>query len=396
MIKYQPMAGPDDLIWDVVSPSRAVKARLHACVVAAVVVAGVLVASALRPADDAAEAARLKSGSSSAGPLVFGIYPGGAAGTVGPAGRTRPEDPSLRLERLEQLRGGSRPFVLHLYDSFTSRADSALLPQGLAGEIAGYLSRKFQIELVLAYRPADRGGDVAGFAEFVRNRVRQLGPQPGVTSIQVTNEANVAGAPAAADGAYPGARDALVQGVIAAKDEATRGGFEQIKVGFNWAYQLGPAEQRFWASLGRAGGGRFADAVDWVGLDAYPGTWGPALRNRNVVAGAGKATLDALDLLRRRLLPLAGLEAASLHVSEAGYPTGPGRGARRQARVLRAIAKEVSDHRREYGVTGFRWFDLRDADSDSRSFESQYGLLRDDYVPKPAFRAYRGIIASRG
>jgi hypothetical protein len=177
---------------DVVSPSWAVKTRLHACAVAAVVVAGVLVASALRPAGDAAEAARPKSGSSSAGPLVFGIYPGGAAGTVGPAGRTSPEDPSLRLERLEELRGGSRPFVLHLYDSFTSRADSALLPQGLAGEIAGYLSRKFQIELVLAYRPADPGGDVAGFAEFVRNRVRQLGSRPGVTSIQVTNEANVA------------------------------------------------------------------------------------------------------------------------------------------------------------------------------------------------------------
>ncbi len=389
------MTGPDDLIWDVVSPSRVVKSRLHLCAVAAAVLAGVIVASALRTGD-AAEAARRESRSSGAGPLVFGIYPGGAAGTVGPAGRTRPEVPSLRLARLAELRGGSRPFVLHLYDSFTSRADSASLPQGLAEEIAGYLSREFQVELVLAYRPADPGGDVSGFVEFVRSRVRQLGPHAGVTSIQVTNEANVAGAPTAADGAYRGAHDALVRGVIGAKDEATRGGFGQIQVGFNWAYQLGPAEQRFWASLGRVGGKAFADAVDWVGLDAYPGTWGPALRGRTVASGAKQATLEALDVVRRRFLPLAGLDGASLHVSEAGYPTGPGRSARRQAQVLRAIAEAVSDHRREYAVTGFRWFDLRDADSASGSFESQYGLLRDDYGPKPAFRAYRRIIATHG
>jgi hypothetical protein len=40
-----------------------------------------------------------------------------------------------------------------------------------------------------------------------------------------------------------------------------------------------------------------------------------------------------------------------------------------------------------------RWFDLRDADSSSSSFESQYGLMRDDYSPKPAFGAYRALVA---
>jgi hypothetical protein len=382
------MADSDDPICDAVSASRVMKSSA----VAAVVLAGVLLAAVLRPAGDAAEAARPEARSTSTAPLVFGIYPGGAAGTVGPAGRTRPEDPSSRLARLEQLRGGSRPFVLHLYDSFTSRADSDTLPPQLAEEIAGYLAREFQVELVLTYRPADPGGDVAGFVEFVRSRVRQLGPHAGVTSIQVTNEANVDGAPSAADGAYRGARDALVQGVIAAKDEATRGGFEQLKVGFNWAYQLGPAERRFWASLGRKA---FAKSVDWVGLDVYPGTWGPA-RTSRTVPGVRKATIEALHVLRHEFLPLAGLGKVPLHVAEAGYPTGPGRSARRQARVLRAIVKAVSDHRREYGVTGFRWFDLRDADSASASFESQYGLLRDDYGLKPGFHAYRKVIAKHG
>lgn len=369
------------------------RGRLFSCAVAGAVVAGAVMALALRTSSDPAEAAKRKS---RLAPLVFGIYPGGAAGAVGPAGQTKPEDPALRLARLEELRGGNRPFVLHLYDAFTTRADAAALPPHLAEEIAGYLARDFQVELVLTYRPADPTGDVPGFVEFVRSRVRQLGPQPGVTSIQVTNEANVTGAPAAADGAYRGARDALVQGVIAAKDEAARGRFGQLRIGFNWAYQLGPAEQRFWASLGRAGGRAFADAVDWVGLDAYPGTWGPPLRSPGRAADAARAMIEALHVLRHQFLPLAGLGGAPLHISEAGYPTGPGRSARRQAQFLRAIAKAVSDNRREYGVTGFRWFDLRDADSASSSFESQYGLLRDDYRPKPAFRAYRRVIARYG
>ena len=41
-------------------------------------------------------------------PLVFGIYPGGAAGTVGPAGQLQPEDPVKRLAALEQLRPPGR------------------------------------------------------------------------------------------------------------------------------------------------------------------------------------------------------------------------------------------------------------------------------------------------
>jgi hypothetical protein len=343
-------------------------------------------------AGDAAEPAKRHR----AAPIVFGIYPGGAAGTVGPTGATKPENAAARIARLEQLRGGERPFVLHLYDSFTRRADAGALSPGLADELAAYLSRGFQVEVVLTYRPSDPGGDVAGFVEFVRSRVRQLGPHAGVTGLQVTNEVNVTGAPAAADGFYVGARDALLQGVIAAKSEARSNGFGQLGIGFNWAYQLGPGEDQFWASLGRRGGTRFADAVDWVGLDVYPGTWGPALRSRRLGSGAKRATLEALAVLRERFLPLAGLDGARLHVSEAGYPTGPGRSARKQVRVLRAVARAVSEHRGAYGVTDFRWFDLRDADSASRSFEGQYGLVRDDYRPKPAFRSYRRLIAKHG
>jgi hypothetical protein len=330
-------------------------------------------------------------------PLVFGIYPGGAVGTVGPSGETRPEVPEARSRALRRLRGGGgRPFVLHLYDSYTRPSDAAAVPPSLASQIADYTADDFQIELVLAYRPEDHGGDVAGFTDFVRARVRQLAPNPGVAHVQVTNEANVAGAPNAADGAYAGARIALVRGVIAAKDEARRSGRADLQIGFNWAYQRGPAEVAFFSSLRAAGGSAFAEAVDWVGIDAYPGTWGPPMPAGDTAAAARKATLHAIRTLRRRLLPLAGLSRARLHISESGYPTGRGRSETRQRTVLRAVVRAVAAARAKYGVSDYRWFALRDSDTGDPSFESHYGLTRDDYSSKRAFATYRRLIARLG
>jgi hypothetical protein len=217
-----------------------------------------------------------------------------------------------------------------------------------------------------------------------------------VKYLQVTNEANVAGAPDAADGAYRGARAALVRGVIAARDEARTRGFHHLRIGFNWAYQLGRSEQAFFSSLWRRGGRRFATAVDWVGLNSYPGTWGPPLGPGDLGVGVRSATLAAIRMLREDLLPRARLRAADLYVTESGYPTGPGRTEAMQEQALRAAVNAVAGAAETYRVTGYRWFDLRDADSASGSFESRYGLMRDDYSPKAAFSAYRDLIATLG
>ena len=58
-----------------------------------------------------------------------------------------------------------------------------------------------------------------------------------------------------------------------------------------------------------------------------------------------------------------------------------------------AIVDAVDAVRGQYRVTDFRWFDLRDADSADPRVESRYGLLRDDYTPKPAFSTYRRLVA---
>jgi hypothetical protein len=330
--------------------------------------------------------------------LVFGIYPGGAAGTVGPTGITRPEDPAKRLAALEWLRAPGRPFLLHLYALYTGAAGPSA-EQQVGQEIAAYGKAGFQSELALCYRPADggSGSEVAGFVEFVREAVRTLGPKPGFSAVQVTNEANVGGSPNASDGYYRGAEDALLQGVIAAEQAVRRDGFERVGVGFNWAYANDPSERAFWRYLQRKGGRRFVAALDWVGFDAYPGTWGPRLAAGDLSVAITSFIDGALKRLRSTYLPLAGIpKSVPLRMTENGYPTGPGRTEAMQVAVMRASVNAIYRARRRYNITGYRWFDLRDADSSSSSFESQYGLLRDDYSPKPAFGTYRELVARLG
>ncbi len=326
-------------------------------------------------------------------PLVFGIYPGGAAGVLGPSGQVKPDDPAKRLAALRRLRPAGRPFVVRLYAAYYGPGGEPAGAQ-LAPQLHDYTSAGLNIELVLTYRPQGRGPDVGGFVGFVRNTVRALGSNRRLVSLQVTNETNVGEAPNVADGYYAGAKDALIRGVIAAKQEARGDGFKQIKVGFNWAALTGAGDRAFWTYLGRHGGRSFVAALDWVGIDAYPGTWGTPLRSRSLQAGTTAFLIRALSMLDSTLMPLARIpRTIPLHVSESGYPTGPGRTANMQVTSLRSGIAAIEAARRTYNVTSYSWFDLRDSDSSSSSFQSQYGLLRDDYSPKPAFAVYRILVA---
>jgi hypothetical protein len=330
--------------------------------------------------------------------VTFGIYPGGAAGSVGPTGPTKPENPTLRLAALEQLRPAGRPFVLHLYVGYTGPGGYSA-EQQIGQQVAAYGRAGFQTEVALCYRPADGGSeaDVAGFVAFVRAAVRALAREPGFVSAQVTNEANVGSSPNTSDGYYKDAEDALIRGVIAAHDVVRDDHFSRVQVGFNWAYSADQHEDAFWSYLRRVGGRRFAAALDWVGLDAYPFTWNSpaAPASASELAAGTKSFMDgALRRLRSSYLPLADIpRSVPLRVTENGYPTGPGRTEAMQVTIMRAAIDAVYQARGTYNVTGYRWFDLRDADSSSSSFESQYGLVHDDYSPKPAFAVYRELVA---
>jgi hypothetical protein len=324
--------------------------------------------------------------------LRFGINPAGEAGALGPRVEPVPDDPARTLAALARLRAPRTSLVVRLNRFFWSDGEAGI--QRFLALARRYASADHPVELQLRYHPRpDQEGKVGEFVAWVRDVVRRLGADPRVIAVQVTNEVNLTFSPDSSDGAYAGARDALVQGVIAAKDEARGRGYSWLTVGFNWVYRTDPAnEDSFWSTLRDRGGPRFAAAVDWVGLDAYPGTFFPPAETPG---GERDGMVSAMSQLRRCFLPKAGIpDRVPIHVEENGWPTGPGRSEEHQVEAMRLMVGAVQDFRGTYNVTDYRWFDLRDHSTASTNFQHHYGLLRDDYSPKPAFEAYRALVAS--
>jgi hypothetical protein len=329
-------------------------------------------------------------------PLRFGIGPLPQAGQAGggPAHAVR-EQPARTYAALARLRKPGRPFVLRLNRFMWSDREAGFRRYlRLARRFArlGYL-----IELQVRYHPDPaQEGDLAAWRAHVREVVRRFGRIRAVVSLQIANEVNLTFSPDSSDGAYERAPEALVQGVIAAKLEARREHLaRRLKIGFNWFWRLDDAtEKRFWRALRDAGGRRFARAVDWIGLDAYPGTVYPAV----VPEGGERTAMSSALRSVRSFARVPGIPRSTpIHVEENGWPTMlPERGYAEQARRLRRMVGAVTRWRGVYGVTDYRWFNLRDSDSSSDVLFQHFGLLESDYDPKPAFRAYRELVRALG
>lgn len=130
------------------------------------------------------------------------------------------------------------------------------------------------------------------------------------------------------------------------------------------------------------------DDLDYVGLDFFPDVFRPVARGR--VAAVTEAVLREH---RENVLAPAGLSAIPLRITENGWPTGPGRSPERQAEVIEAVVTAAAQNADPLGLTGYTHFSLRDADSANPGLFHQFGLMTDDYTPKPAFHACRDLIS---
>jgi hypothetical protein len=324
--------------------------------------------------------------------LRFGINPAGEAGAAGPMIPAVPGTKEQDLAALAELRAPGRPFHIRLNRFFWSLGQEGVRRfETLAKR---YTNHGYLVELQLRYHPRpDQEGNIKRWLRFVRKVVRRFGPNHRVRALQVTNEVNFYPiAPDASDSAYEGAQEALVRGVKTADRATERLGHEHLKVGFNWAYRTDPNRERnFWGYLRDHGGPKFVAALDWVGLDAYPGTVFPPIETGD---GYRDGMVNAMSVLRECFLPIPGIPASvPIKVEENGYPTGPGRPESEQVNAMEQMVRAVHDFRGNYNVTDYRWFDLRDHDSSSSNFQHHYGILYDDYSPKPAFELYLRLIA---
>jgi hypothetical protein len=327
-------------------------------------------------------------------PITFGIGPG-VAGQSG-AAQTTPvvaQRPALRDATIRRL-AGRRAFVLRLNRLFESGGRRAIAQFAALARHYGRLG--VQVEIQVRYHPtAAENGDIPRWLQFVKRAVRTFGPMRSVTGLQITNEVNVSFSPNTSDGGYRNAETALIRGVIAAKTLARRLHYRQLKIGFNYAWRFDPkADGAFWNTLRTQGGAALRRATDWVGVDIYPGTYVPP---QPTTVNLGDALLEGLAQVRKCYMPLGGFTRRTpIRIEETGWPTGPGRTEAAQDQALRAIVGTVHAYRGTYHITDFRWFDLRDNNSHGPSFESYFGLLRDDYTAKPAFATYRRLIARWG
>jgi hypothetical protein len=183
-----------------------------------------------------------------------------------------------------------------------------------------------------------------------------------------------------------------VQGVIAAKQEARRLGNRRLRVGFD-EVAFGRPDVGFWNTLASLGGRPFADALDYVGVDLYPDVFGSLPTGTTI----GQAAVLTLKGVRTEEMPIAGVPASTpIRVTENGWPTIGDRTEARQAAALRGVIEAVDASRGTLNVASYGLFDLRDALTSSANPFDHFGILRDDYMPKPAFRTYRDLIRRLG
>ena len=321
--------------------------------------------------------------------LRFGIDPGlaGSAGAVQhPA---RPVSATRTIAALRALRPPGRDLVLRVNRLFQSDGEAGI--RRFERIVRGYADAGFATELQVRYHPSPRqAGDIAAWTRYVRHVVDAFGSDPHVIAMTITNEVNVSISPNTSDGYYPRAEQALVDGIIAAHREARRRGFDQLRFGFTYAYRFIPAQDAALFSGLRRGGAALRRALGFVGVDYYP----------ELVPGPGTpiptATRQMLGTVRRCLMALGGLSPkVPIWITETGYDTQRSTPAAQRA-TLRQIVTTVHGAARSFGVTDLRWFNLRDNLSSSATFAETSGLLTDRYRRKPAFSAYRGLIARYG
>ena len=325
--------------------------------------------------------------------LRFGVYPWGGVGCVEQCAPAVPENANQSMAMVKQLKG-SRTFVVHVYGHYDGVSDASA--DSLLSEAAWWSSNGLKVAAVLRYRPAD-AGRAAGYGAWVRTQTRRLAALAGTISIQIANEPNNQ-APNAGDGSYPGVINAIATAVPAARAEVVAANRPEILIGFNWAAGESPTTtEPMWAALKQAGGSAFTQAVGFVGVNVYPGTWSPPIATSAITAAQVGATMrSTLDAARNKHLVAAGVGGATLVIGETGYPTTAARSPETQDLVLQAIVEAAEATKAIFGVTGVYWFSLRDGNTASGQLENGYGLLRDDYTPKPAFTTLQGLVASIG
>ncbi|QIK71882.1 hypothetical protein G7070_05850 [Propioniciclava coleopterorum] len=307
--------------------------------------------------------------------MLFGIWPGVIAADLVELTPlvTPPEDVERTRAALDRLQGDAEQFYIRCYRHYRGSGEPEPGVVAAPADPANYTGRGRLMDLTACYRATEPA--LAGYAEFVRQAVRDVAAWGG-GKVQVGEELNV---PYPQDGGFPGCFEAVAAGVEAGLEERDQLG-ANVGIGVNGA---GVADPAFWTTMVDALGPDSTARLDFIGLDMFPDVFRPLPEDK---VGAGAQFL--VHTLRHVTRDAGISEATPIHVTETGWPTGHTRDEAKQARILQAVAEAVA-------VTGevsvYELFSLRDGISDG-NWQNGFGLLYDDYAPKPSYDAVRRLI----
>lgn len=329
--------------------------------------------------------------------FVFGIYPGSAVGEGSGLCKGKPDDHKQIIDALKILQGEKSSFLvrsyLHYIGDEKTDNHTPVNPEQYATD-----GRK--LDLVLCFQTNEE--DLTGWNHIIKKMIKKYGSY--LESLQITEEANVQ--VPYLDGNFKNVRQALVQGVITAKEEIRKQNLD-IKVGFNSTPIFNPTDT-FWKEIKELANESFYDSLDYVGFDFFPDVFQPIKFSNleNVV------TL-VLKKFREQDLTGAGIPSSvPIRITENAWSTGSNRSYEQQAKTIEIIIRTIYALKGELNITHYEYHQLRDADSsefegdiDNNSEyheaatllrQHQFGLLKDDYTQKPAFETYRKLIEELG
>jgi hypothetical protein len=314
--------------------------------------------------------------------MIFGIYAGSMAGTETDLAKGRPDEPALILNALAQLQPQHKTFLVRGYIHY--------LGQGKLGNeapenVEQYLSGNRKLDLVLCYRSTEY--DQKDWTATIKKVIERY--RESLYSIQITEEPNLKTA-FAGDGSFPNIEQALRSGVMVVKAELNRLRVP-AKVGFNALPTFDPADN-FWNVIGSNEYEEFRSVIDYVGLDIFPDVFRPVAPDGQP-NDLKESTANVLRYFRHVNLKSGNIHfSIPIHITENGWATGKDRLYGRQAEVIEKVIRTAYEVKDELNIQQYELFGLRDADTSNPDMFYQFGLLKDDYSPKPAFETFRKLI----
>lgn len=312
--------------------------------------------------------------------LIFGIYAGSGVGSHPEYDMVKgsPDVPQQTMQALLDLHRNEIPFLVRGYIIY---AGSGKTQNVTPVNMEQYVTENCKLDIAICYRPEVY--DKADWIHYIHSIIHRY--QNDLVKIQITEEPNNPDAAAGGDGSSPNIKQAIIDGVIAAKKAIIKLGLD-IQVGFNAVISFNPNDT-FFNDLTALSNSDFINALDYVGLDFYPGVFRPLPPELSLK----DAVVAVLTHFRNNNLAAAQVpEHLPMHITENGFPTNETRAETEQAKAVEEIITTIYKKRQELNITHYAFFDLRDADNLLLGYN--FGLLHDDYSPKPAFEVFRDLI----